>query len=268
MTPMSIEEIRQVQMAMLDEIDRVCADHGLHYLLAYGTCIGAMRHKGFIPWDDDVDIMMPREDYEVMAENFERWTNAATYEVAWYKNGKSSSPYVKIRDNSTYVKEQFIREDECGGIWVDVFPIDREPEDRGQVYRRFWKARHYREMALSDPKNATSMVAKVVKNVVYPLTRNLDPFKYAKALDENIRDCPKKDNGGLAQMVHMDNEFDAHVYYPTNLFEAMRVPFEDRSYLVPVAYDEVLTNAFGDWRTPPDEGNRIMHASYVYRIDR
>lgn len=121
-----VEELKRIQTDILNFVDGFCKKNGLRYWLAYGTLLGAVRHKGYIPWDDDIDILMFREDYEKFVTTFkdERYKVFAT-EV----NAKYPYPFAKVGDTATYFEEE-IKDAIDTGVNIDVFPLDYIPEDR------------------------------------------------------------------------------------------------------------------------------------------
>lgn len=125
--PLTDEEIRLRLINILKEIDSFCCAHNLRYSLGYGTLLGAIRHKGFIPWDDDVDLIMPREDYDKFIQLYQ--DNDKFKALFMSKNEKYYYPFLKVVDNQTDVIEKKRKLDEEMGIYVDIFPFDRiKPE--------------------------------------------------------------------------------------------------------------------------------------------
>ena len=122
---MTIEEIRQKQMAITDYIDSVCEKAGLRYSLSYGTLLGAVRHKGFIPWDDDLDVMMVRKDYEAFISAVKAYNNP-NFRILYQEN--TWFPWVKIIAADTYIIERDDYHIKDYGVWVDVFPYDEVPD--------------------------------------------------------------------------------------------------------------------------------------------
>ena len=132
----TLHQLWSVEIEMLDAFDTVCKKYGLRYSLAYGTLLGAVRHKGFIPWDDDLDIMMPREDYQRL---FEIWSKEVDSEYFLQDYTTDTEDYVnsfaKIRkkhtDFITSEEEKTVRYHT--GIFIDIFPGDKYPD--GKVER-------------------------------------------------------------------------------------------------------------------------------------
>ncbi|MFR5682857.1 MAG: phosphorylcholine transferase LicD [Clostridia bacterium] len=131
---MSLEEIKSIQLDILSQVANYCDRNGLRYFLAYGTLLGAVRHKGYIPWDDDIDIMMPRPDYMQFINSFNN--EKCALRVGSHYLDKNY-PYViaKVYDTSTLCKENIDVEYSIG-INIDVFPIDGLPETE-RSFRNF-----------------------------------------------------------------------------------------------------------------------------------
>lgn len=136
MRAMTLEEMKAVELEIMDEIDAICRQHGLTYFLGYGSVLGAVRHGGFIPWDDDMDVIMPRDDYEQLIAHFDKWRTSKNYALTFCRNDTSVYQFVKIIDTRTSVKERYVSASYKTGVWVDIFPLDGIPKDTKRVFRR------------------------------------------------------------------------------------------------------------------------------------
>ena len=122
----TIDEMREIQLKMLNDIHQFCVSNNIRYSLSGGSLIGAVRHHGFIPWDDDVDLMMPRPDYERFVNSYE----TDCYKVITYKNNQSYHfPFAKVYDNRTILIEDY----SCNGVYIDIFPVDGLPESKEET---------------------------------------------------------------------------------------------------------------------------------------
>ena len=114
MERLTIDDMKEIQLELMDELDRVCREQGITYFLAYGSLLGAVRHGGFIPWDDDMDVVMLRADYERLIAGFDEWKSSDRFSLAWYRDGKSIYSFVKLvwRISSTRKRPRA-----CGSIY-------------------------------------------------------------------------------------------------------------------------------------------------------
>ena len=122
LTPMTLSEIKEVELEMLHNVDSFCRKRGIRYSLAYGTLLGAVRHHGFIPWDDDIDIMLPRDDYERFLREYPRDPDCRYTVDCSYCTPRSTRCFAKITDPRTILYEK--SGNPPTGIFMDVFPID------------------------------------------------------------------------------------------------------------------------------------------------
>ena len=120
--PMTLDEVKTVELQMLREIDAFCRKHDIRYSLAYGTLLGAIRHHGFIPWDDDIDIMLPRDDYERFLREYPRSPGHRYRIDCAYYTSRSTRCFAKVTDPRTLLHEK--SGNPPTGIFMDVFPID------------------------------------------------------------------------------------------------------------------------------------------------
>ena len=132
MKKIDIVEAKKMMLDILKTVAKFCDENNLRYFIFYGTYLGALRHKGYIPWDDDIDIAMPRPDYEKFmeifhAENLAVWT--------WRKDNKYLLPFAKVYDTRTEVHEN-ADFGETFGVNIDIFPLDGLPKKQSQIKRR------------------------------------------------------------------------------------------------------------------------------------
>lgn len=158
---MATYDIRPLQLRILKillAVDKVCKEHNLRYYIMAGTMLGAVRHKGFIPWDDDLDIGMPRADYDLLMANAAAWL-PEPYEAVCAENDKEYPlPFAKIQDAGTTLIERMHLK-YLGGVYLDVFPLDGVPDSRLKQRLHFAKYEFY-------------------KRVLYLIHR--DPYKHGK----------------------------------------------------------------------------------------
>ena len=267
MGSLSLEEIKKVELDALCELDRVCKAHGLSYFLAYGTLLGALRHQGFIPWDDDIDVHMPREDYERFYGLCRDGALRDPYRITSYRDGSSIYGFLKLVDTRTVAKETFIDEKNAQGLWVDVFPLERvDITDPGlpRVRRRAERLLWWRSIAATDPRYARSTAARLVKRVIHPFTRRLDQYGIAREADllaQSANAMGRVEPENLRYLVLVD---DCAEFMPEDFSDARRAPFVGCAFDVPVGAERVLEGYYGDWRrVPPAEERPPAHLREV-----
>ena len=258
MINISFEENKKLQLDILSEIADFCDEHNLRYFLTYGSLIGAVRHHGFIPWDDDIDIQMPREDYNVLIKTFNQEKKNSNYELIAPGECKSRHSIVKIIDLRTVKIEPGIDYSHgMLGIDVDIFPIDGMPSDEGEYLR--WRKqlfRYYRryDAAVKERKGS-------IKHIIY-LNLMSPPFVPAKfwlncALKLHKK-YPYKESEFVGTMEMVWNGTGNRV--KKSVFdEEIEAEFEGRVFKIPKFYDELLTALYGDYMELPPKEKQITH---------
>ncbi len=253
------DELKAICTRLLGKFDEICRDNQLKYCAAGGTMLGAVRHKGFIPWDDDIDVNMPREDYERLLQ--------LEYEDENYKilNYRYCDGYyytfTKMIDKRTCLNEPSRGETEMG-VFIDIFPVDYVGDYHTAApknVRKAWKSSRFWEHLGSDIhyKKAASpqYLAKLLfRGCVYPFRKKL-----LHHFDTAFAKLPPSEYCANLQL----GTYGIKECFPSILWEDMiYLPFEDVEVAAFRDYDTYLTCLFGDYMTPPPEEQRASTHSF------
>lgn len=260
--PLSGDELRRLQLSefeILLEFKKICEKHGLRYYLTAGTLLGAVRHGGFIPWDDDVDVAMPRSDYDRLAEVCKTELPANLFFQSSETDRNFPFFFSKLRRHGTEVFEPHLEKIEMHkGQYIDIFPLDRCP-------RKDWAGRLFFKTV---EVLTCAYVSKVDENFTcgYKKWYMIAAFRLASLLSlEKVRTLrrtvAKLPRGGSGRLCTVGG---AHGYpaetYDTLWFEKTEYKqFESVPFPVPSGWDSLLTNMYGDYMLPPKQANRAGH---------
>ncbi|WP_294373421.1 phosphorylcholine transferase LicD [uncultured Clostridium sp.] len=264
--------LRDAQLLMVDilkEVHKICERHGLKYFLDGGTLIGAVRHKGFIPWDDDVDIGMPRKDYEkfidIAKKELPDYLFLQTFETDEYYDIYQVP--CKVRYNGTLLIEKNIAENNKmhNGLFIDVFPYDSLPKKRWvyklqrtlsyNVLKSFIRIREKPEK-LSAKNRITFTFYRIVR-AIFPYKRRKKFFDFL--VSWNDVNSPYMGYG-------LDTVWSEYIYKKEDYFELQKLEFEGNYFYAPKNYDAILTQLYGDYMTLPKEEDRQWHAKGIKKL--
>lgn len=270
MQALTLKEIQKIELDLLLKYDSICKKNNLRYSLGGGTLLGAIRHKGFIPWDDDIDVMMPRPDYEKFLEickSQDTGFNLITYDTVQGYNGL----FAKIWDPSTIIKDDLMEMDFEVGVNIDVFPLDGLGENEKEALKIFKKTAWNREMlnAVLWKKffrsKTHSILVEPIRFTMYVLSRFADPKKLLRKVDEeNLKH--QFDGSRYAGCVcgsYREQEImttDTFVNYVDLEFEGHRLKGIKN-------FDEYLTKHYNKYmELPPKEKQETHHTYKAYRV--
>ena len=253
------EDIKSVSLEILDQVHDFCIKNNIKYSLFYGTLLGAVRHKGFIPWDDDIDIAMPRKDYNRFLKTFK------TNELKVYScetDSKYVLPFAKICNINTIKHEAVYDKYRYDiGFGIDLFPVDYI--ESYELYKkmknkenRLIKKRIY---ATIDVKPSDNFLKKILKKIVIVPYQGKGNYYANKLTNYFDRDCEK--NFSLTNDIFVtkpDHIYDADIFEDLVLSQ-----FEDRKYFIVNKFDNVLKACYGDYMKLPPEEKRITHHDFV-----
>ena len=256
MRELTLNEIKQIGLEMLICFDKVCRDNSIKYSIAYGTLIGAIRHKGFIPWDDDVDIIMCREEYEKFLSV---WKDGK-FKLMTLQKGSDFWPLLsRITDPRTYLVPPKI----CNhGVWLAVIPYDKVPDDERLFEKHMTKVSFYmRLIRIKMLKINTSSVKGIMLRVIQIALKPFSIYTIGKHVE---RLKTKYRNANFKRVKPWDNE--SKILVNADIFdEYIDVEFEDMKAMATAKYDYILRFEFGDYmQLPPEEERVPKHGFKAY----
>jgi lipopolysaccharide cholinephosphotransferase len=266
MRRMSLEEQKQAELEILIAIDEICRNCHLTYLLSGGTLLGAVRHKGFIPWDDDIDIAMPRPDYERFFDAFqsiEIRERFPYYRLISYRDKSAIYPFFKVVDTRSLVIEKYVDKKYTTGVWVDIFPLDGlrdsdEPFDRNRKTMRKY------DVLVANVNEGTSPIARFAKRVMKPFATGKDIYRVAKEFDESLAGCQIKEGCDVGEVMWCPKKSNR---LPYKYLHPIEMEFEGRQFMVSCLYECYLSNLYGDYMQLPPEKDRVPHPCEAYWLD-
>ncbi len=254
MSQLEATDTRIVQLTLLKELLRVCQSFNIPAWADAGTLLGAIRHKGFIPWDDDIDMMMMRPDYDRLVEIAPRaFKPPFFFQTAYTEDVPYPRGHAQLRmDNTTAILPADITQDFHQGIFIDIFPYDAVPDDpsardrliqeRNRMFAEMTEYAYGHASVFSASHNqALRSVRKVIDSI---------GFKgYYASFEELFRAFPISENKTIACLSFTSDlrkfQRDKEWYR-----ETLIVPFEDMTIPIPAGYDQILTKLYGDYMTP------------------
>ena len=258
---MTLKDIQMESLEILKDVHSFCESHNIRYSLAYGTLLGAVRHKGFIPWDDDVDIVMPRPDFERFCQEFQ---SSMGYTLYAPEDSKSYLTFARVCDNihtNVITKSPWCIEPT--GVWIDVFPLDGMPADEKdfachvkKVRKLMQKEMRVRWTKLMDWKHLSGF-----KEHFYYLIKRLLFCNYSisSAVHEHIQIIKSnkyEDMNYYGQLCVMDYPEKEH--NPKADFQScLLMKFCDSEFYVMNGYDNFLTRYYGNYMELPPEEERV-----------
>ena len=255
------EELKTMQLNILKKVDAYCKEHDIHYFLAHGSLIGAVRHQGIIPWDDDIDIAMSREDYERFVTGF---SDEYIEVYSLRTSERCRFPYAKVYDSRTSIFEGSFKKTSEFGVNMDVFPMDVAPDDMKERQKLIKRARFY-QMLLKIKLSRVSSIMTLKQNlIIFPGRIVLAPISVtslAKKIEMFASSLKGKDTNTVGVMVWGYGE--REVFKKEWFSDVIQMQFEDFTAPVPIGYDKVLTSMYGAYMEYPPLEKQVTHHDFV-----
>lgn len=257
----SQDSLKQCLLSIFDQFVLICKKYDLQYTLIGGSILGAVRHQGIIPWDDDIDIGMPRSDYEKLL-SIGKYAFGDDYKlISIYNDINYIYPFAKLYDNKTTLiesKEHFY----LGGIYIDIFPLDGIPINKGiKRIKKIWKMRNAAINLILSEYSYHYKRNHILKYIAYRML--FKNFHHAlKKCDKYSQKYPCEKQYNIANYFGAWKEKEISDY--SWFFPLKEYTFEGRKVWGPNNYDAYLTKLYGDYMTPPPIEKRKSHHSHYF----
>ena len=266
MKEIDLEELRKIQLEILDDINEFCKKNKINYWIDCGTLLGAVRHSGYIPWDDDIDIGMLREDYDKFLKTYNK-DNKRYKLMASELDKDYYFQFGKVVDTKTVLYEPDEKTGIKGAVYVDVFVYDNAPDDEDKLKKQFDKRDLYNKFRIAQlfPNNydKSSFKKKILRLFLNIYLKFLPKNYYTKKCIENSKKYMNKNTkrvGNFTSAKRMTG--DKKIF---NSF--VELPFEKKNDPAPIGYKDWLKAFYGDYmKLPPKEKQVSEHVFQAYYI--
>ena len=270
--PVGIRELQKAGLIILDSFLDICGKHGLRYYLNAGTLLGAVRHQGYIPWDDDIDVCMPRPDYERFLKYAKQELPDGLRAVWFGDQGREEHPQYtcQIQDTRFPIVQMIARHERETCAWIDVFPMDGMPSNPvrrkiHEIYLLYLRARIQASMFdlnVNIHKKGRPLHERLAIRVIARLKwgSSGDTYALMKKLDTALKKYPADQSGFW---INFMGAYKTKETIPVTAYgQGAKLPFEGRECAVPASPEIVLTRLYGDYMTPvkpdsSDDGHRL-----------
>lgn len=264
MRELTLKEIQSESLKILVFIDKLCNNLNINYCIMYGTLIGAIRHNGFIPWDDDIDIAMTRKDYMILMNYFKEHKNDLLPYDFFSKETREKYPYMIGRIcNINYVMKSDMEDDYGMGTFVDIYPMDGA--GNGKAHIPFIKSRLFSSMYYMKSRTkfipSEKKVLNIPKRIIYSFVKLIPTSFLRKSLEKLTTKYDFDESEFVAQM-DCFSDGKNNMYLKEDIINTCYHDFENVRVKIPVNYDAMLKKLYGDYMELPPENKRVGHHFY------
>ena len=253
-----LDELKKIELEILKQVHAFCEEKDISYCLAYGTLLGAIRHNGFIPWDDDIDIHMTRDEYERFIREFPEWGAKRNLYIAGPHSKEHFFPrnMVKVCDGRTALVERSFKKRKPMGAFIDIWPLDKFPEKGATGWMKlvdlFKNLTLYSDMDVSSDHYRSFPTKKRLRVWIISKTST----RLWLYLMERLTGKYNHLQAGYKYICIQATE---SIYSAKSMEKMLLHRFEDSAFYIPCGYDEILTVKYGDYMQLPPEHLRQPH---------
>ena len=264
MKKLKLDEIKEIELEILLTFDKFCKENGLKYYLAGGTLLGAIRHKGFIPWDDDIDVCMPREDYERFLNLY---IDEKKYVLVSNSIGNFTAPFGGLQNAYTKVVSDYSEGE--SKLWIDIFPVDGLSENLDEVKRVYKKCTFYRKiLLLASAKigEGKTIFNKYIKYILKPIAMFYGKQRCVKNIEKIAAQYPY-DESKYVGIVTWGLYGAGERMLKSEFEKSIEVEFEGHKFPAFSCWDSYLRGLYGDYMQLPPIEKRKSHDMVAYLIE-
>lgn len=262
-----MKKVWAVELDLLEQFQRVCKEHGLRYFASGGTLIGAIRHKGFIPWDDDIDLMMLREDYEKLLAIAPGAFEAPYFFQTVDTDKRYSRGHAQLRHSNTtaLLQNEGKNFPFNQGIFIDIFPADEAADDPDKLKKQRRTIRLYERLLDAGVRYPANPRKNFLKNGVHAIA-SLLPYRWVyRQKEKAARQYNGTGQSRVGLLTFMPDD-DRLLFPKAGFDEVLTVPFESGEIDIPAGYDEILRVQYGDYMVMKKENS--YHGTITFDTER
>lgn len=263
MLEVTSEEQKNIELNILRWIKKICNKNNIKFMLAGGTCLGAIRHKGFIPWDDDIDLLMPYEDYKRFIE-ITKQSNEQYKVLSPYYTKDYYYTYSKVVDTRTKLSEKGMKEIKEMGVFIDVFPLFIQPQDKEEQKRYVKKIKNmekkyaiYAHLEKYYKREGDSTIKQLIKLIAYFPGKVCSYFK-KNSKEKLLEELEKYSNSDSEYVGYTVSSYGEKEIMKKSEYSPIKTAvFEGEEYPIANEWDKYLKNLYGNYMELPPVEKRV-----------